>query len=112
MKQVNGSLDVLKTSPTVLDPEVELALCERVMGLTDEELVTARPEVRFVLSELCISHVDNGFMLSDSTDDYARFFSTFSTWLNKQNATHSLGVPDYELEAFAMTGIDVERYFN
>lgn len=112
MEQINGVLDVLKESPTVLDPEVEESLCRRVMSLADSELVKARPELRFILSELYISHIDNGFMLRDSTSGYSRFFSGFSEWLKKRNATLSLGVPDYVIQGFAMTSRDVERYFS
>lgn len=112
LKRINDILDVLKVSPTVLDPEVEMSLCGRVMDLTDEELVDARPELRFILGELYISHVDNGFMLRDSTSDYARFFHTFSEWLNRQNVTLSLGIPADVLKEFAMTSHDIERYFS
>lgn len=111
LEKVATALEIVKTSPTILDPEVEMDVAKIVMGLSAAELAEARAEVRIIMGEMVCSHVDNDYMLMDTTNQYTAFFAQFGTWIESANTTHNLGIDSDTLGLFAQTKADIEHYY-
>ncbi len=104
--EVDRLIQELSKLYTILDPEVEAGFARRLMSLPQAEVSVGRAEVRFILNELYISHVENEITLVDG-GEYTRLFAEFAKWLPAFDQEYRLGLDADLLREFAMSAADV-----